>query len=74
MNKLAVAVKRGDEAELLCEMLAESDVREEDEDGCTVAATVQSFAAAWNNMVETKLTMNGELVSIIIMSVAVLAT
>ena len=74
MNKLAVAVdKRGDEAELLCRMLAESNVREEyvlqeDEDGCTVA--VQSFAAAWN-MVETKLT-NGELVFIIIMSVAVL--
>ena len=63
MNKLALAVKRGDEAELLCRMLAESNIREEyvlqeDEDGCTVA--VQSFAAAWN----TKL-MNGELVFII---------
>ena len=74
MKKLAVALavkrSRGDEAELLCRMPAESNVREEhvlqeDEDGCTVA--VQSFAAAWN-MVETKL-MNGELV---IMSVAVL--
>ena len=57
MNNLAVAVKRGDEAELLCRMLAESNVRaeeyvlQEDKDGCTVA--VQSFAAAWN-MVETK--------------------
>ena len=73
MNNLAVAVKRGDEAELLCRILAESNVREEyvlqeDEDGCTVV--VQSFAAAWN-MVETKL-MNGELIFIIIMSVKVL--
>ena len=54
-------------------MLAESNVREEyvlqeDEDGYTVA--VQFFAAAWS-MVETKL-MNGELVFIIIMRVAVL--
>ena len=75
MNKLAVAVKRGDEAELLCKMVAEINVREEyvlqeDEDGCTVA--VQSFAAAWN-MVETKL-MNDELVFIIIMSIKVLGT
>ena len=67
---MAVAVKRGDEAELLCKMAAEINVREEyvlqeDEDGCTVA--VQSFAAAWN-MVETKL-MNGELVFVIIMSI-----
>ena len=66
MNMLAVAVKSSDEAELLCRMLAESNVREEyvlqeDEDGCTVA--VQSFAAAWN-MVETKL-MNGELVFVL---------
>ena len=41
MNKLAVAVKRGDEAELLCKMVAEINVREEyvlqeDEDGCAV--------------------------------------
>ena len=56
---MAVAVKRGDEAELLCRMLAESNIREEyvlqeDEDGCTVA--VQYFTAAWNIIVvETKL-------------------
>ena len=70
MNKSAVAVKRGDKPEVLCRMLAESNVREEyvlqeDKDGCTLA--VQSFAAAWN-MAETKL-LNGELVFIIIMSV-----
>ena len=44
------------------------NVLQEDEDGCTVA--FQSFAAAWN-MVKSK-PMNGELVFIIIMSVAVL--
>ena len=29
INKLAVAVKKGDEAELLCRMVSESNVREE---------------------------------------------
>ena len=52
MNKLAVAVKRGDEAELLCRMLAESNVREEfvlqeDEDGCTVAVHFLQQRGTW---------------------------
>ena len=69
INKLAEAVKRGDEAELLCRMVSESNVREEynvlqeDENVCTVA--VQSSTAVWNS-VETKQMVN-ELLFILIL-------
>ena len=71
LNNLAVAVKRGDEAEQPRRMLAEIKIREEQyyigRRGWMYCIAVRSFAAAWN-VVETKL-MNGELVFIIILLV-----